>query len=135
MTYKKIINSEYILLKDFFEKIDYAYSASDIIISRAGAMALNEISFLGKPMILIPLPSSAGNHQFYNALSFNDKNAAIMIEEKNIQDGIVEKTIIELINNQNKMKKIAQNASEMIKKDAREHMFTKRNTICSKNCC
>ena len=110
-------------MKGFFNQIDYAYSCADIIISRAGAMALNEIAFMEKPMILIPLPSSAGNHQFHNAMSFNNKNAAIMIQEKNMKDEIVEETIIKLINDENRMEKMGQNANKMIIKDAREHII------------
>ena len=80
--YKNLIKHKNIIIKEFFNKIHYAYGASDVIVSRAGAMALNEISFMGKAMILIPLPSSAANHQFYNAKNFHNNKAAIMIEEK-----------------------------------------------------
>jgi len=121
--YKKKINNKHILLKAFFDDIDYAYSAADIIISRAGAMTLNEIAFMEKSMILIPLPDSAGNHQLYNAMSFNNKNAAIMIEQNNMQNNIIEKKVIQLISNEIKMKEMAQNANKMIIKDARAHII------------
>ena len=83
--YKKNINNENILLKGFFDDISAAYSAADIVISRAGAVAISEISFIKKPMILIPLPTSAGNHQFYNASTFLNNRAAIMIQENELK--------------------------------------------------
>ena len=122
--YKNKINNKNILLKGFFNEIDYAYSAADIIISRAGAMALNEIAFMAKPMILIPLPNSAGNHQLYNAMSFYNNNAAIMINQNDMKNNIIEKKINHLFDNKIEMKKMAQNANKMIIKNAREHIIS-----------
>ena len=112
------------MLKGFFNEIDYAYSAADIIISRAGAMALNEIAFMAKPMILIPLPNSAGNHQLYNAMSFYNNNAAIMINQNDMKNNIIEKKINHLFDNKIEMQKMAQNANKMIIKNAREHIIS-----------
>ena len=121
--YKRKINNKNILLKGFFNKIDFAYSASDIIISRAGGMALNEIAFMEKPMILIPLQNSAGNHQLHNAMSFYNKNAAIMIEQNDLKNNIVEKTIEKLFQNKNEMIKMAKNANQIIIKNARDKII------------
>ena len=121
--YKNKNDSKNILLEGFFDDIDYAYSAADIIISRAGAMAVNEIAFMEKPMILIPLPNSAGDHQLYNAMSFHNKNAAIMIKQNHMKNNIIEEKVIQLFNNQDEMKKMAQNANKIIIKNAREHII------------
>jgi len=122
--YKNKINNKNIILKGFFNEIDYAYSASDLIISRAGAMALNEIAFMEKPMILIPLPNSAGNHQLYNAMSFYNKNAAIFINQNDMKNNIIETKVNQLFNNQTEMKQMAQNANKMIIKNARENIIS-----------
>jgi UDP-N-acetylglucosamine--N-acetylmuramyl-(pentapeptide) pyrophosphoryl-undecaprenol N-acetylglucosamine transferase len=61
-----------------------AYSASQIIVSRAGANAIFEIAFLGKPSIIIPLPESAQNHQLKNAYAFEKNGACLVLEESNL---------------------------------------------------
>ena len=116
--YKKIVNSQDILLKDFFDDINIPYSASDIVISRAGAVAINEISFIKKPMILIPLPTSAGNHQFHNAHNFASNEAAIMVQENELKDNIIEDKILELFNKPEELKNLVLNAHNLIIKDA-----------------
>ena len=121
--YKKIINNKNILLKGFFDDISLPYSASDIIISRAGAMAISEISFVKKPMILIPLPTSAGNHQLYNAYTFSKNKAAIMIEENKLKNNIIENQILELFSNSKKMKIMADNANSLIIKNATDKII------------
>tara|TARA_Y100001970_G_scaffold44765_1_gene55980 strand:- start:4376 stop:5491 length:1116 start_codon:yes stop_codon:yes gene_type:complete len=122
--YEKITNNKNILIKDFFDNIDYAYCAADIVISRAGAMALNEISFMEKTMILIPLPSSAENHQFYNAKFFQDNNAALMIEEKDLRNNIIEDSVTELFKNKNNVQSMGINASKLIIKNAKEKIIS-----------
>ena len=118
--YKKIVNHKNILIQDFFDQIDYAYCAADIIVSRAGAVAVNEISLMKKAMILVPLPSSAANHQFHNAKFYEDNNAALMIEEKKLKGNIIEDSILKLLNNKEKLKSMGLNASNLIIKDAKE---------------
>ena len=117
--YKKIVNHKNILIKDFFDNIDYAYCASDIVISRAGAVAINEISFLKKTTILVPLSSSAGNHQLYNAKFYSDNNAAILIEEKELKNNIIENSILKLFKNKKESNSMGQNASELAIKDSK----------------
>ena len=121
--YKKIVNHKNILIKDFFDNIDHAYCAADIIISRAGAVAVNEISFMEKAMILVPLPSSAANHQFHNAKFFEDNKAALMIEEKKLTGNIIEDSILKLFKNKEKLQLMALNASNLIIKDAKEKII------------
>ena len=117
--YKNIVSHKNILIKDFFDNIDYAYCASDIVISRAGAVAINEISFLKKTTILVPLSSSAGNHQLYNAKFYSDNNAAILIEEKELKNNIIENSILKLFKNKKESNSMGQNASELAIKDSK----------------
>jgi len=121
--YKKMVNHKNILIKDFFDNIDHAYCAADIIVSRAGAMTINEISFMEKTMILVPLPSSAANHQFYNAKFLQDNDAALMIEEKNLKDKIIEDSISKLFKNKDNLKLMGLNASKLIIKNATEKIL------------
>ena len=58
-----------------------AYGMADIIVSRAGAMALSELAIVGKPAILVPFPYAAEDHQTYNAKALSSKDAAILIAD------------------------------------------------------
>lgn len=77
----------------FVRVIDYADNmpalmrAADLIVSRAGAIALSEITACGKASVLIPSPNVTNNHQYYNALSLSEEGAAILVEETSLQEG------------------------------------------------
>ena len=70
-----------IFLHAFIDRMDLAYSAADVVISRAGAIAISELCIAGKPVILIPSPNVAEDHQTKNAVSLATKNAALMITD------------------------------------------------------
>jgi UDP-N-acetylglucosamine--N-acetylmuramyl-(pentapeptide) pyrophosphoryl-undecaprenol N-acetylglucosamine transferase len=80
----------------FLKEMEYAYSLSDIVVSRAGAMTCGEIMFLNKPAILIPYPYAYKNHQYFNALELKKSMKNIYIMKEDELD--IEK-IIEIINN------------------------------------
>ena len=69
----------------FFDDIAEAYHWADLVIARAGALTISELSALGLPSILIPYPQATDNHQFYNAKFLVDKNAAEMILDKDLE--------------------------------------------------
>lgn len=69
----------------FIERMDIAYAAADIIVSRAGAATISELSIAGKPAILIPSPNVVEDHQTHNARSLSDKNAAILLSDNKIK--------------------------------------------------
>ncbi len=97
-----------IKIMPFVDRMDYLYSIADLIISRAGAISISELSCLGKPCILIPSPNVSGDHQTKNAMVLSNKNAAILISDsdaiKNLGD-----TIIETINDNQKMSELSKN--------------------------
>ena len=68
-------------LFDFLHRMDYAYSVADLIISRAGAGSISEFSLLGKPVVLVPSPNVAEDHQTRNAQALVDKEAAVMVSD------------------------------------------------------
>ena len=65
----------------FIDRMDMAYTAADIIVSRAGAIAISELCVVGKPVILIPSPNVAADHQTKNARALSEKDAALMIRD------------------------------------------------------
>lgn len=94
-----------ILPMEFIEKMDMAYSAADLVISRAGAMAISELAVCGKASILVPLPSAAEDHQTKNAMSLVNRDAAVLVRNADAPDQLG--TIgSELINNPEKLKNL-----------------------------
>lgn len=81
--YKKH-KSDTIKVFDFLNRMDLAYSAADIIISRAGASSVSELCIVGKPVLFIPSPNVAEDHQTKNASALVQKEAAIMVREKDL---------------------------------------------------
>jgi UDP-N-acetylglucosamine--N-acetylmuramyl-(pentapeptide) pyrophosphoryl-undecaprenol N-acetylglucosamine transferase len=65
--------------------MDLAYTAADIIISRAGASSVSELCVVGKPVIFIPSPNVSEDHQTKNALAVSEKNAALILSEKDLE--------------------------------------------------
>lgn len=76
-------------VKPFLERMDLAYAAADLIISRAGAGTISELCVVGKPVILVPSPNVAEDHQTKNAQALVAKNAAIMVSERDAKDTVM----------------------------------------------
>lgn len=86
---------------------------TDLMVTRAGASTMSEILSLGIPSIFIPSPYVANNHQYYNALEIKNKNAAMMIEEKNLNSDILLKEINSLLNDSKKYSEIKNNIKKL----------------------
>lgn len=91
----------------FIKEMNLLYSMADIIISRAGAASVSELCLVGKTTVLIPSPNVAENHQFHNAKALVEQNAAILIEEKDLDQSFqtVFKAVVETPDQQLEMKK------------------------------
>ena len=83
--YKKY-NSEQIRVLAFIDRMELAYAAADVIISRAGASSVSELCVVGKPVIFIPSPNVAEDHQTKNARAIADKQAAILLRENELNE-------------------------------------------------
>lgn len=83
--YKKY-ESETVKVREFLNRMDLAYAAGDVIISRAGAGSVSELCIVGKPVLFIPSPNVAENHQAKNAMAIADKDAALMITEEELNE-------------------------------------------------
>ena len=95
-------------------------AAADLVIGRAGASSLSEIEAMGKASILIPSPYVAENHQFHNAMALVNRNAARIIEEKDLTSESLGKMIDELLSDKETLFEIQKNAKEMAILDSRE---------------
>jgi len=101
-----------IYLSAFIDNMNYAYAASDLIISRAGAIAISELCLVGKPVILIPSPNVAEDHQTKNAKNLVDKKAALMIADKDAYEKLGS-TVIDLVNNNKLMNELSKNIKKL----------------------
>ena len=95
-------------------------AAADLVISRAGASSLAEIEALGKTSLLVPSPYVSENHQYHNAMALVEKNAAILIEQKNLRSEKVKEIIDDLTADPEKYRKIGVNARNMSVCDAQK---------------
>ena len=111
------INTHGINTYSFIKDIDLAYQAADIIISRAGAIAISELCCIGKPVILVPSPNVAENHQFKNAQSLVNKNAALLVNDVDANDKLVS-TIINLYNDDQLKEVLSRNIKKMEVKES-----------------
>lgn len=96
-------------LSDFFNNIDQQYSNHELVISRAGAATISEISYIGLPAIFIPLPSAADNHQFYNAKALEDSGAGWCFEQDTISVEKLANQILEVIRNRDILTQVSSN--------------------------
>lgn len=128
----KHLQSENCKVIAFVEDMQLVYSACDIIISRAGATTLAEITSYGLASILIPSPNVAENHQYYNAKSLVDAKAAILLEEKNIELNFTSE-IISLMGNENLLKTIRANAKTIGRPNAAEDIAKRAISLADKN--
>ena len=82
--YKIYNNMNNVQVYEFLNNMDFAYAAADIVISRAGASSVSELCIVGKPVIFIPSPNVAEDHQTKNAMAIVSKNAALIIKEEEL---------------------------------------------------
>jgi len=106
------ISSERIMITGFIDRMDYAYAAADLIISRAGAGTISELCLAGKPVILIPSPNVAEDHQTKNALALSSRNAAVMLSDIEARKSLTG-VAVSVINDRERMKELAANISLM----------------------
>ena len=97
-----------LFVTDFIAKMDEAYCAADLVISRAGAGSISEFCLLGKPVILVPSPNVAEDHQTKNALALLNKDAAIYVKDSEAKDKLVN-LAVETVNNEDTLKRLSAN--------------------------
>jgi UDP-N-acetylglucosamine--N-acetylmuramyl-(pentapeptide) pyrophosphoryl-undecaprenol N-acetylglucosamine transferase len=97
---------------DFITQMEYAYGAADIVISRAGAMAIAELSVVKKPVIFVPFPFAAENHQTVNAQTLVSKKAGMMVSDNEAKQKLVS-TAIDLIKSEDRQEELRTNIGKL----------------------
>ena len=106
-----------ILVTDFVSRMDYAYSIADVVISRAGASSISELCLLGKPVILVPSPNVAEDHQTKNAQALVKKDAALMITDASAQELLIPEAL-KLIHNEQRCADLSNNILKLAENNA-----------------
>jgi len=104
-------------LHQFIKRMDLAYAAADIILSRAGAIAVSEMCIIGKPVILVPSPNVAEDHQTKNAMALVQKNAAILVKDVDARQTLVD-VVFKLTENQQQQEDLTQNIKQLARPNA-----------------
>ncbi len=106
-------------IREFIYEMDLAYAAANIVISRAGALSIAELAQVCKPVILVPSPNVAEDHQTKNAMALVNKNAAILVKDNEAKNNLVNETI-KLVNDEGKQKELMNNISSFALPNAAE---------------
>ena len=104
-------------IHEFISRMDLAYKAADLVISRAGASSISELSLLGKPVILVPSPNVSEDHQTKNAMALVDKEAAILVSDNDSMRELVP-TAIDIIRDEEQLKTLSENILKMALPDS-----------------
>lgn len=104
-------NSAFVV-KQFIDRMDLAYAMADVIVSRAGAIAISEISSVGKPPVFVPFPAASEDHQTKNAQALVEKDAAILIADRDANEKLG-KTVIDLMENKDLQQQFSSNLKKL----------------------
>lgn len=110
-------------IREYIDNMPTCLAAADLIVCRAGAITLSEIEAAGKPAILIPSPNVAENHQYHNAMALVNKQAAFIVEEKELSSGKLLNLVKDLMNNQEKLKTYGENVKKLAKLNSNELIY------------
>lgn len=107
----------------FISEMDLAYAVADLVISRAGALSVSELSLVGKAVIFIPSPNVAEDHQTKNALAYFSQAAALMLEDEEAVEKLPE-LVDKLMNNPSTRQSLGENIKKLAKKEAATEIIT-----------
>ncbi len=116
-----VLHTENIRLREFLTRMDLAYAAADVVISRAGALAISELSLVKKPVIFVPSPNVAEDHQRKNAEALVHQQAALMVTDQEAPGKLVD-TAISLLQNTEQQRQLQENIARLARPHAAEHI-------------
>ena len=121
---QKPTTNNQILVREFISDMALAYSAADVIVSRAGAIAISELAVAKKPVLLVPFPFAAEDHQTKNAMTLVEKNAAKMVKDTEMKDRFLS-TLLAICENENERKEMSANLEFFAKPKATNEIVSK----------
>lgn len=108
---------------EYINNMDTCLAAADIVICRSGAITISELEATAKASILVPSPNVTANHQYHNAMVLKEKNACILIEEKDYDKDKLIEILEDLYNNKEKLKALSENASKLAILDTAKKIY------------
>ena len=130
--YKIYGNTKHVQVYEFLNTMDLAYASADLIISRAGASSVSELCIVGKPVIFIPSPNVAEDHQAKNAMAIVDKQGAMLIKEEDL-DADFENKFSQLVASSEKQKSLGDNIKKLALVDATDEIANEIEEILKEN--
>jgi UDP-N-acetylglucosamine--N-acetylmuramyl-(pentapeptide) pyrophosphoryl-undecaprenol N-acetylglucosamine transferase len=113
----KVCANDDVQVHEFLNRMDLTYAAADMIISRAGALSVSELCLVGKPVVFIPSPNVAEDHQTRNAMAIVSKKAALLLKESELEDRFQEE-FLKLIYSEELQQTLAKNIQKLAKPNA-----------------
>jgi UDP-N-acetylglucosamine--N-acetylmuramyl-(pentapeptide) pyrophosphoryl-undecaprenol N-acetylglucosamine transferase len=117
-----------IIVMPFISRMDLAYGIADIIVSRAGAITISELCIVGKPVILVPSPNVAEDHQTHNAESLVSTSAALMVRDADAREQLVDR-MLGLMENRAEQEKLSKNIKQLGIVDASQRIAAEAKLI------
>lgn len=111
------LGSPLIKAYDFIYDMDKAYAVADAVVSRAGALSVSELCLVGRPAILVPLPTAAEDHQTKNAMSLVDRQAALLVNDRTARQELVPAALA-LLNNERERQQLSQQIKTLARPNA-----------------
>lgn len=115
--------SDNINILEYVDNMHEYLSAADLVISRAGALTVSEITACSKAAILIPSPNVTGNHQYFNAKVVADKGGAVILEEKDLTEEKLLGTVMRLKNNKEALNTMSEASGRVGRFDAADMIY------------
>ncbi len=112
------------IFRDYIDNMYTCICAADLIISRAGAMTITELTAIGRPAILVPYPYAAENHQYYNALTLSKANAAVLVEDKDLTKARLVEEVSALYGDRDRLALMEENAKKSAENNAADRIMS-----------
>ena len=128
--YQHYGDRENVKVLSFIDRMDLVYAAADVVISRSGASSVSELCLVGKPVIFIPSPNVAEDHQTKNAKAIVDKDGALLLKEAQL-DTQFQPVFLDLITNEEKQLKLAENIKKLAKANATKDIVEEISKLLS----
>ena len=112
------------IFRDYIDNMYTCICAADLVISRAGAMTVTELTAIGRPSILIPYPYATENHQYYNALTLSNANAAVLIEDEKLTRARLIEEVSALYADRHRLTLMEENSKKMSKNNAADKIMS-----------
>lgn len=113
----------------FIDRMDLAYGCANVVISRAGAMSISELSLVKKAVIFVPLPTAAEDHQTKNAQSLVEKDAAMMVHNDETSEKLIP-AVFDLLKDEEKIRRMEENIAKFARPNAAEDIVNEIDKVC-----